>query len=416
MNPFNDNDTQRWPKHLGWSAKQGRILTAEGLAAAYYTADRGFDFAETELPHYHLRQSRTSDGSDTRAIFRQWRQQQGNTWNKAPVVGAWRRTLFYGAWECTTDADEDVYNLQTPSLFIDLRLPRTRLRSVDRVNVTCLDDLTGDDLRKFARQHVFGGYTVMQKVDATSDQSSNDKGNAHYPLVCTRHHIMDWNFTGTPRNRPNKWYVEVDDRQDPPARWKEWAYAKNDHGQHYYCEWWESLLTAKDPDGGSSIPCLALRQCPTDDPKAAADGLLIVVGSHFNYLFDHRTRSVADAMQPKGSLVETVDALLEDKDETMARAWLELRGGHGRITATAGWKIDAATEFWKEGTLLFESRSDVQVVVSDDDPQDLDSLACWHDHAWVRWKGLRWEIVECSFPSAQELQSYICRGLPELAP
>lgn len=42
------------PDHLNWTAKQGRILTANGQANVYYDADRGFPFSEDQLPHYHL--------------------------------------------------------------------------------------------------------------------------------------------------------------------------------------------------------------------------------------------------------------------------------------------------------------------------------------------------------------------------
>ena len=33
---------------LGWTSKQGRVLTADGKATEFYTADRGFPFQEEE--------------------------------------------------------------------------------------------------------------------------------------------------------------------------------------------------------------------------------------------------------------------------------------------------------------------------------------------------------------------------------
>ena len=413
MSSDDDNDnTVRWLRHLGWSAKQGRILTAEGKAADYYTADRGFDFDETELPHYHLMMSQMEEEKkkkknavDTRTVFHEWRQLQGTKWDEAPLVGAWKRTLFYGGWEHTTEHDEQVFNLQTPSLFIDLRLPTTRLRSVDRPQVTSLDDLEAHDLRRFARQHVFGGYTIIEEDGDAADKKKDESTTKQpYDLVCTRHHVMDWNFVGRPRNRPNKWHVEM---HRGGQMWKEWAFATDDHGQHYYCEQWESLLPPLD-----SIPIVALRKT---DPTS--DGLLIVAGSHFNYLLDERTPRVTamELQEAAGtSLVETVDQCLEEGNLEGAKAWLSLRGGHGQISAKDGWKVDAATEFWTEGQPLFASREDIQVVVgsssSEDTSSDTSGSHSWNDKAHVRWKGARWDIFECNLSCAQELQELLWKG------
>ena len=108
--------------------------------------------------------------------------------------------------------------------------------------------------------------------------------------MVTRHHIIDWNFVGVPRTRPNKWRVEMSASGDvwkvqegglAPGQWarsgasaycvrrfgllggssslrharrrtdssfgviclggvhQEWSFAKDDHGQHYYMERWE---------------------------------------------------------------------------------------------------------------------------------------------------------------------------------
>lgn len=420
----NDDNSVRWTRHLGWSAKQGRILTAEGRAADYYTADRGFDFDETELPHYYLmnqmeesKQKKKDGIVDTRPVFRKWRQLQGTRWDDAPVVGAWKRTLFYGGWEHTTEQDEQVFNLQTPSLFIDLRLPTTRLTSVDRPQVTSLDDLEARDLQRFARQHVFGGYTVMDKGVEVNNQK-NTTTKVPYDLVCTRHHVMDWNFVGKPRNRPNKWHVEM---RDNGRMWKEWAYATDDHGQHYYCEQWESLLPFSSSVSGETskrIPIVALRKAAGDEDSTSGDGLLIVVGTHFNYLLDDRTPRVrAMELQDSaaGSLAETVDECIEEGNLEAAKAWLSLRGGHGRINTEDGWKVDSATEFWTEGQPLFASREDIQVVVvgsssSSLSQQEKSSSQSWKTQAHVRWKGSRWDIFECNLSNANELQEMFWKG------
>jgi len=407
---------------MGWSAKQGRILTAKGKAPDYYTADRGFDFDETELPHYHLMIQREDSSKsnkntvdkekDTRAIFRAWRQRQGTQWDAAPLVGAWKRTLFYGGWEHSTAHDEQVFNLQTPSLFIDLRLPTTRLTRTDRPHVADIADLEAADLRRLARQHVFGGYTVIDKPTTNTTSTKQP-----YDLVCTRHHIIDWNFVGRPRNRPNKWHVQL--HPDGQGMWKEWAFATDYHGQHYYCEQWENLLPSSS-NNSCNIPMVALRKADATSSSSSSgtstsDGLLIVVGPHFNYLLDNRSPRVADLElqdTAAASLVETVDQCLDEDNVKAAQAWLSLRGGHGRITTAAGWKVDAATEFWTEGQPLFKQREEIQVVVEASSSLDdtNKSNQSWKDQAHVRWKGDRWEIFECNLPSAQELQELFWKG------
>lgn len=456
-----DDERERWIRHMGWSAKQGRILTAGGRAAEYYTADRGYDFHETELPHYHLmtttkkkkknqredvqknnkneQTNQDANEDTTRTIFRMWRQRQGKKWDDAPIVGAWKRTLFYGGWEHSTARDEQVFNLQTPSLFIDLRLPTTRLRSIDRPHVTGLNDLDTRDLRRLARQHVFGGYTVMNGVDdqgvkgaattTTTTTTTTVKEKIPYDLVCTRHHVMDWNFVGRPRNRPNKWYVElpieddVNDHDTTTNMWKEWAYATDDHGQQYYCEQWERFVMSNPLDRSNkknNIPMIALRKAAftggsVGSGSTSNDGLLIVMGSHFNYLIDDRTPRVA-ALELQNSvvcssLVETVDQCLDENNVEAARAWLSLRGGHGYITIKDGWKVDAATEFWSEGRPLFATREEIHVVVETASPSSSnDTKHSWKDDAHVRWKGDRWEIFECNLSSAQELQDLFWTG------
>ena len=44
---------------LKWSARQGHILTGDGTAERHYSNERGFAWAESELPHHHLLQATT---------------------------------------------------------------------------------------------------------------------------------------------------------------------------------------------------------------------------------------------------------------------------------------------------------------------------------------------------------------------
>ena len=191
---------------LEWTSKQGRILTANGKATEFYVQDRGFPFQEKELPHHHLK-------NNTTKCFAKWALE-----NKKPgnVCGAFFRPLFVGDFEHTTDRDEIVYNVQTNTLFIDMRIPHLG-KKVLGDKIASFGDMSDEQIKLFARRHAFSGYTV----------SNNENGRP----VCTRHHCIDWNFVGVPRPRPNKWYVEMN---ADSSMWKEWAYARDKYDQHYY--------------------------------------------------------------------------------------------------------------------------------------------------------------------------------------
>ncbi|KAG8468064.1 hypothetical protein KFE25_007116 [Diacronema lutheri] len=323
---------------LGWSAKQARILTGGGRAEQLYSAERGFPFAPDELPHHHML------NGTTHALFREWLA-SGRTCER--FVGVWSRPLFTNGWEESTDVDEAAFNVQTRGAFIDLRVPTAR---PSLGSAGSLDALAAEELRLLARQHVFCGYTLP--VSAAPGA----------PLVCTRHHAIDWNFVGVPRARPNKWRVEM----PPPglrlgpstaqgasgaaaAAWKEWSFALDDAGQSYYMERWARV----DGDGDGAGPTLALRSC------SQPDEFIVLVGDHFAFA---RARAgcpllpparADGAAPPPASLVEMVDGAVARGDLATARSWLGLAGGHGRVSA--GWRIDLCTHPWLEGTQLLRS-------------------------------------------------------------
>lgn len=118
--------------------------------------------------------------------------------------------------------------------------------------------MNGDQLQYYARQHVFAGFSRIV---------TNDSEQLHpvwfFPACCTRHHCIDWNYVGTPRSRPNKWWIESN--RDV---WKEWAFAQDFAGQCYYCERWERI-----EDGNSNV-VVALRKKQQQNSR---DGVIVVV-------------------------------------------------------------------------------------------------------------------------------------------
>lgn len=158
-------------------------------------------------------------------MFRGWRQHAHLV--SELIVGAWKRPLFVGGWEHSDDlAGESVFNLQTRSLFIDIRIPVGAKRAF--AGCRSLSDLSIDDLCLFSQRHAFAGYSVVSP-DLPSKASPHNQS----PPVCVRHHAIDWNFVGTPRPRPNKWRIEMAPNGNV---WKEWGWPTDDFGQHVYVQ------------------------------------------------------------------------------------------------------------------------------------------------------------------------------------
>lgn len=310
------------PQHLDWSAKQSRILTDSGNALNYYTSSNGYPFSSDELPHHHL------ERGDSHAVFQQWAR-NNNTQSTLikqlsfPIVGAWKRPLFAGKWEHSTSEEETVYNVQTRTLFVDLRIPKCKpgykweamgmkllLNNVnddDSNNInnsnnnnninggimaSCcrqvLENMSDDDLRLYARQHVFGGFSVIQQHPPTLPPTNNK--NMQSLPVCTRHHCIDWNYIPQKsRPRPNKWYIEGnhqykdgnDKNNDPFNVWKEWSYATDFNGQCYYWEQWERI-EGDEMGRGLRVALRKRRRDAERDDDNYVDGILVVVGVSIN--------------------------------------------------------------------------------------------------------------------------------------
>jgi hypothetical protein len=363
--------------HLDWSNKQKRILTGGDRADEFYTADRGYPFEETELPHYHLLRG------DIHPVFQDWKTTSGTKRERdgqaviSPLVGAWTRLLFFGGWEHTSHKDERTFNLQTRNLFIDLRIPRTREMVLPK-DKKSLDEYNQEELRLYARQHVFAGYTQLNQTDNKMD------------LVCTRHHCMDWNFVGTPRTRPNKWYAELPQKKPDDAfvveTWKEWAFAQDEHGQHYYCEQWERL-----PEG-QGTPLLALKT-----QNGSRDGMILCVGDHFNYVLARDLSGVSvETYADHASLGAVVDAALDQGDLATAKAFLSMQGGHGRISQR--WVLDCAIEPWKEQTAFWDASS---LIVTGSEIGNCS----------VEWNHQTWKVFDTTFTTVDQVSQFL-KGKP----
>jgi hypothetical protein len=158
------------PGAMDWSARQGDILTGGGRLVELYNAP-AFPWREDELPHYYKLRDETHE------TFARWKA-QGRT--STLVAGAWARPLFVGGWQHTGDHTERVFNVQTPSLFIDLRLPLLSDRQLARGG--SMDVLSDEQLRLLARRHCFAGYSLLNAGGVCA--SGRAYARAHAQRVC----------------------------------------------------------------------------------------------------------------------------------------------------------------------------------------------------------------------------------------
>ena len=351
-------------QHLGWTKKQGYVLSGGGKAETFYTAERGFPFLEKDLPHYHLLKGDTHEAFPPNL--------KGSS--KLLVAGAWNRSLFCGGWKYSSDEEERVHNVQTNNLFIDFRVPKSRKQVLENSEATSLQELTAHELKLYARQHIFAGITLVMQEQKKP--------------VATRHHFIDWNFVGAMRSRPNKWWISPN---EDVSSWKEYAFAKDDNGQHYYFEQWDRLSS------GMPEPMLALRIAPSGKRKhddiPQPDGLFCLAGDHFNYVMS-RTLSGDEQSYTASSLVDLVDEAVDKGDLGTARSYLSIEGGHGLVSKD--WVLDCAIPHWNEGKDITEiGGSKLQVL-----GKGLDSCS-------IVWKGHNWDLYDCSFESIDALKEFL---------
>lgn len=402
------NTTNEWRQNLlDWTAKQGRILTDEGKATDHYCSERGFPFDANECPHYHL------ERGDTHSAFHRWAAAASDQEEiSSPIVGAWSRPLFTGKWEQSTDMEETVYNIQTGSLFIDLRIPTSKpvsrwenlLGGGVESSRRAFELMSDEDIRLYARQHVFAGYSVV----SNNDNNSNNKMKMNNNLpICTRHHCIDWNYVcGKPRPRPNKWYIEGRNNNNngktPFNTWKEWSYATDENGQCYYWEKWERIA---GDEGGRGLR-LAMRKKNGGDN----DAILVAVGDHFNYIVGRPFLALQHTRyRDAGNTVALVDLAIQQGDRETAISHLSLAGGHGTISS--GWRIDCALQPWQHGKNVFECligntcKEEVEVIGSGNTGCELWEVVIGNES---------WDVYECSKPRDELQQLLLSRKMSRL--
>ena len=412
---------------LDWSQTQSHILTGGGILNSYFVPGRDFKDPE-DLPHYLLR---TNAAWST---FDEWINENKRS---NVIVGVWLRTIFAGGWKESGSSDTEAFNFQTPSIFIDLRIPSSR-RLVLQANCKSLTQYSINELQILSRQHCFCGYSLLEP-----EKSSNK------PSVFTRHHAIDWNYhPGFPRSRPNRWSAIV---SDDGSSYKEYSVARDEYDIPVYYERWQRI-----PGDKSGQKYLVLRletfddDAPEEGEKRARVEVIVVIGEHFAYVRDRPWPMPAfnGATGPGGpALVDFALGLSGDgssirsandpvkpssqEGRLMAELYLDLEGSCGRLHpsylddfhnpdetegcnnnghhATNDWIISRSTHPWREGEYLWsygagESYSAPPKLIWLSDGA---RVSC----GGLEWRG-RWKLMECNM-SIVELQRLFERCGPQ---
>jgi hypothetical protein len=421
---------------MTWQQDQGHIVSGGGELFKFSVLNR--DYSVSDLPHYLL------ENKISRKTFATW---LSSNRRSNLLMGCWGRPIFAGGWKESSSHDTVVFNLQTPSFFIDMRIPNLR-PSEQLKHINSAKDCTDHQLRVLSRQHCFAGYTLHE---LPSDVPS--------PLldpstpIFTRHHVIDWNYHPVfPRPRPNRWFVEINADH---SSFKEICPIRNENQVPIYFERWQKHL----PLTNEESKYLALRK-HRPCPKALAaegrvatkaervDAVMVIVGCHFALCVDRDYDMLLQYLQTRGDEVKNgckggggmfVDYLLqqnqnakeEDNEELktlkrqLAEEYVSLQGCYGMITTNAStgvyeWRIIKSTFPWLEGKMLFQ----------DDDYFDFDGIGGMNSSVFgfvgnsngtatgaasLRWSrtSLRkehecclgsWEVLENNYP-VEELES-----------
>ena len=318
-----------------------------------------------------------------------------------------------GGWMESTQHDTAAFNLQTKTIFIDMRFPTNRPIGLNKR--ACLRDCSDLELRILSRQHCFSGYTFPEKK----------------ALVFTRHHIVDWNFHPSfPRSRPNRWWVEIQpvDRQSIPPiphSFKEFSTIRDENDVPLYFERWQRMKPFRLQNE---------RQVVLWRPGNAfvRTAVLVIVGEHFSFCVDRDYSSATNILNVLSNDRESrghacrgggglfVDFLLDSNGRSAendylirqaAEDYLSLIGDYGIIgsdgEANGGsnmWQIVKSTHPWREGRSLIRpgdiSWKEEGVVASDAVATDM--VISWADLG-------DWEVFESSLKISELEQLFQMR-------
>jgi hypothetical protein len=280
----------------------------------------------------------------------------------AQIAGAYSRPLMMrnGGFFVETEHDVNVVDIQTFSVFVDIRIRTDRDGQVEcDPPATSLSDYSLEQLTVLANNHCFAGFSVIDY---------DIPGYDGHP-VCNRLHCFDWAPTSAKRGN-NQWRVQPEFEK---GGWVELGVAKDEHGQAAYVEHWATIPGSRDG------PFLAMRRSTAN---GALDAMLVVAGSTFGYIVERaQPLLAAEAGGDNGSFqgetagivgaeiakAEAASARGDSEELAKCRAriegMLDMECSVGRIEQDGSWIIERSTFPWLRGTNWMAPAANARRVV-----------------------------------------------------
>lgn len=261
------------------------------------------------------------------------------------IAGAYTRPLMMrnGSFFVETEHDVNVVDIQTHSVFVDIRIRTDRDAQLEcNPPASSLSDYSLEQLAVLSHNHCFAGVSVVDY---------DVEGYEHQP-VCNRLHCHDWAPT-SPSRANNQWRIQTEFER---GGWVELGILKDEHGQAAYVEHWETIAGSRDG------PFLALRRGGDTDPGA----MLVIAGTTFGYIVEREQALLAAPMDDSNSFgsgtaemvaseVAKASAFPDEAAGCRARieAMLNMECSVGQIETSSGgskWTIERSTFPWLRHT------------------------------------------------------------------
>jgi hypothetical protein len=238
------------------------------------------------------------------------------------VRGLWRRTVYRRGNE-EPDASDDVYWMQGPRFFADIRQPS---KAASFKSVGCLRDLEPEHLAQLARQQAFAGTLALD-------------GN------------LAW------------WQRTIDLHPQGPfedrARLQQSGEVIDEFGvESHYFERWERQNLAPGP-------CWGLRLQSVTDRR---DGFLVRVADKLMF-----ARGRAAPLPPGRNLAEILGGIRTHEGK---QDLLDFEVSLGCLAA-GGWLIERSTLPFKQGKLFSIVRRAASIEIGDLDPRGAGIVSAW---------------------------------------
>ena len=188
------------------------------------------------------------------------------------IAGAYTRPLMMrnGSFFVETEHDVNVVDIQTHSVFVDIRIRTDRDAQLQCTPpASSLSDYSLEQLAVLSHNQCFAGISVID-YDIVGYEGRP---------VCNRLHCYDWAPTSAGRAN-NQWRIQTEFAK---GGWVELGVSKDEHGQAAYVEHWATIAGSRDGI------FLALHRGGDGEPGA----MLVIAGTTFGYIADREQALLA---------------------------------------------------------------------------------------------------------------------------